>query len=94
MTNKSSTKKLELALVLFLIIFSFFAGVSYSEAVKDHAGWLFEPKEEEVELPDLSKTSIQPVSVVDENGENINQVDERAINENPVNNEISQTEKK
>lgn len=47
-------KGIEIILVLVLLAFSFFAGVKYSNAVKTHAGWLFEPREEEVELPDLS----------------------------------------
>ncbi len=44
----------KIIVILTLMLFAFFAGVKYSEAVKNHAGWLFEPKEEEVELPDLS----------------------------------------
>lgn len=36
------------------MIFCFFAGVKYSDDIKSHASWLFENKEEEVELPDLS----------------------------------------
>lgn len=48
-------KVIELVIVIGLLAFSFFAGVKYSEAVKEHAGWLFESKgEEEIELPDLS----------------------------------------
>jgi len=57
-----------------LLIFSFFAGVKYSDSVKSHASWLFENKEEEVELPDLSKeTNTGEIgATVDENGENLN----------------------
>jgi hypothetical protein len=49
-------KTIELVVVAVLLAFSFFAGVKYSESVKEHAGWLFEVREveEEVELPDLS----------------------------------------
>jgi hypothetical protein len=48
-------KTIELIVVATLLVFAFFAGVKYSESVKEHAGWLFETKgEEEVELPDLS----------------------------------------
>lgn len=47
-------KIIELVIVAMLLAVSFFAGVKYSESVKDHAGWLFESKEEEIELPDLS----------------------------------------
>jgi len=66
------TKKIELIVVLFLLTFAFFAGVSYSDAIKHHAGWLFEPKEEEVELPDLSKESQNGSIAVDDVGEAIN----------------------
>jgi hypothetical protein len=72
MKSKNPTKGLELAILLFLLVFSFFAGVNYSDAVKNHASWLFEPKEEEIELPDLSKESGSEFgAVVDENGENL-----------------------
>lgn len=47
-------KTVELIVAIFLMIFCFFAGVKYSDGVKSHASWLFESKEEEVELPDLS----------------------------------------
>lgn len=47
-------KAIELIVALFLMIFCFFAGVKYSDDIKSHASWLFESKEEEVELPDLS----------------------------------------
>lgn len=47
-------KVIEAIVVLTLLVFSFFIGVKYSESVKSHASWLFEGKEEEVELPDLS----------------------------------------
>ncbi len=46
-------KLVEAIVVLTLLVFSFFIGVKYSESVKSHASWLFENKEEEVELPDL-----------------------------------------
>ncbi len=47
-------KTIELILAIFLMFFCFFAGVKYSDSIKSHASWLFESKEEEVELPDLS----------------------------------------
>lgn len=48
-------KAIELIVAIFLVVFSFFAGVKYSDDIKSHASWLFENKgEEEVELPDLS----------------------------------------
>ena len=65
-------KTIELIVVLTLLIFSFFAGVKYSDSVKSHASWLFEAKEEEVELPDLSNENINENSVtLDESGENL-----------------------
>jgi len=64
-------KTIELIVVLTLLIFSFFAGVKYSDSVKSHASWLFEAKEE-VELPDLSNENINENSVtIDEGGENL-----------------------
>lgn len=36
------------------MIFCFLAGVKYADDIKSHASWLFESKEAEVELPDLS----------------------------------------
>jgi len=66
-------KIIELIIIITLLIFSFFAGVKYSDSVKNHASWLFEPKEEEVELPDLSHENLQEMDMpMDENGENIN----------------------
>lgn len=47
-------KIVELIIVVTLLIFSFLAGVKYSDSVKNHVSWLFENKEEEIELPDLS----------------------------------------
>lgn len=57
-------KTIELILVATLLILSFFAGVKYSESVKNHASWLFESKgEEEIELPDLSGENNVEISV-------------------------------
>jgi len=63
-------KTIELIVVTTLLIFAFFAGVKYSDSVKNHASWLFETRgEEEVELPDLSKENSGEIGgVVDENG--------------------------
>ena len=47
-------KIVELIIVVTLLIFSFLAGVKYADSVKRHVSWLFENKEEEIELPDLS----------------------------------------
>lgn len=63
------TKVIEFVVVVTLLIFSFFAGVKYSDSVKNHASWLFEPKEEEVELPDLSHENLQEMGApMDDNG--------------------------
>ena len=65
-------KIIELVIDATLLIFAFFAGVNYSDSVKNHASWLFEAKEEEVELPDLSNESNPDGTVtMDEDGENV-----------------------
>ena len=51
-------KAVELIIILVLIIFSFFAGVKYSDSVREHASWIFETKDEDVELPDLSNQDV------------------------------------
>lgn len=55
-------KTIELIVAIFLMVCCFFAGVKYSDGVKSHASWLFESKEEEVELPDLSSESEVEIS--------------------------------
>lgn len=67
-------KTIELVIVAILLIFSFFAGVKYSDSVKNHASWLFETKdEEEVALPDLSNESgVEITAPSEENPENFN----------------------
>ncbi len=61
------TKAIEFIVVLTLLIFAFFAGVNYSDSIKNHASWLFEPKEEEIALPDLSNENMQEMeSPIDE----------------------------
>jgi hypothetical protein len=52
------TKVIELIVVLVLLVFAFFAGVKYSDSVKSHASWIFESKDEEIELPDLSDETV------------------------------------
>ena len=47
-------KLVELIIIVILLVFSFLGGVKYSDGVKSHVSWLFENKEEEIELPDLS----------------------------------------
>ena len=51
-------KTIELLAILVLLALSFLIGVKYSESVKSHADWLFESKEDEIELPDLSNETI------------------------------------
>lgn len=72
------TKLIEVIVVLALLLFSFFLGVRYSDKVKEHASWMFEAKEEEVELPDLSGGASgseygdpESASPVDEDGQSI-----------------------
>lgn len=44
------SKTLELVVILFLLIFSFVAGVVYSPSVRANFDWLFEVKEQEIEV--------------------------------------------
>ena len=48
------TKTIKIAISFILLLLAFFAGVNYSDSVKESAGWLFEGRGDEVELPDLS----------------------------------------
>lgn len=66
-------KTIELIVAITLLIFSFFAGVKYSDSVRNHASWLFETRDEqEVELPDLSNENNGEIgATIDENGENL-----------------------
>lgn len=61
-------KAIELIVVITLMVFSFVVGVKYSDSVKSHAGWLFETKEEEVDLPDLTNEVSPDGSTVYDNG--------------------------
>ncbi len=62
------TKAIEGIVIVTLLLFAFFIGVKYSESVKSHASWLFENKEDEVELPDLSNENSGEIgATVDEN---------------------------
>ena len=61
-------KAIELIVVVTLMVFSFVIGVKYSESVKSHAGWLFETKEEEVDLPDLTNENSPEVAPVYDTG--------------------------
>ena len=48
------TKPIKITISFILLLLAFFAGVNYSDSVKESAGWLFEGRGDEVELPDLS----------------------------------------
>lgn len=62
------TKAIEGIVIVTLLLFAFFIGVKYSESVKSHASWLFENKDDEVELPDLSNENSGEIgTTVDEN---------------------------
>lgn len=63
------TKTIQIFATIILIIFAFFAGVSYSDAIKSHASWLFEQKEDEIELPDLSEEPAEVETQMPENNE-------------------------
>lgn len=75
-------KTVKLIIVLILLIFAFVAGVKYSNSVKSHAGWLFEAKEEEVELPDLSDEN--NAEATGENDQNAPNIDGGATTETPA----------
>ncbi|MDX2082910.1 MAG: hypothetical protein SFV53_02860 [Rickettsiales bacterium] len=76
------TKIIELIVVVTLLIFSFVIGVKYSENVKSHASWLFESKEEEVDLPDLTNENNADESTIYDGGaaENGDQMPEATDN--------------
>jgi hypothetical protein len=62
--NKTS----EILAIIILLIISFFLGVKYSDNIKNHANWLFESKEEELEMPDITNEDIDDLgSSIDEN---------------------------
>ena len=61
-------KAAEAVVIITLMIFSFILGVKCSDSVKNHAGWLFETKEDEVELPDLINDGNGEINVIDESG--------------------------
>ncbi len=79
-------KLVELIIVVTLLIFSFLAGVKYADNVKSHVSWLFENKEEEIELPDLSNENAVEITAPVEGspapveGENVDQ--QKAVDAN------------
>lgn len=53
------TQKLEIFIIAVIsLTFAFLAGVKYADSVKESIGWIFEARESDVELPDLSKESM------------------------------------
>lgn len=52
------TKAVKIVIVAVVALLSFVAGVKYAEQVKSHASWMFESKDDEVALPDLSNEEI------------------------------------
>jgi len=53
------SKAIKIVVVAAVAALAFVAGVKYSEQVKSHASWMFESKEDEVALPDLSNEEIE-----------------------------------
>lgn len=49
------SKVLELVMISVLLISAFFFGVAYSGPVKENLSWLFEVKEQEVEILEIRK---------------------------------------
>ncbi len=84
------------ALIFFtLVLFSFFAGVKYSESVKEHAGWLFEIKEEEADPLDITIEESREIgATIDEtidSEDNFSEDYEDQIDsQNPVDSEITE----
>lgn len=52
------SKTFKITLVLAVSLLAFVSGVKYAEQVKSHASWMFESKDDEVALPDLSNEEI------------------------------------
>ena len=65
-------KLFEGIIVIVVLIFAFFAGVKYSDDIKQQVGWLFETKEEAEELPNLSLEEIRNVDSDIDEGVNYN----------------------
>lgn len=57
------TKTIKITISFILLLLAFFAGVNYSDSVKESADWLFEGRGDEVELPDLSVEESAAVEV-------------------------------
>jgi hypothetical protein len=52
-------KLVEIIIFLGLLMASFFAGVKYSDNVRDASEWLFEEKEKEIEIEDIEDDIIE-----------------------------------
>ena len=72
-------KAIELIVVLVLLVFAFLAGVKYSDSVRSHAGWIFENKDEEVELPDLSDETVNESGAAVEENKNMENNSEQMV---------------
>lgn len=96
----NKNKITELAIFFALLVVTFLAGVKYSDPIKSHASWLFEAKEEELELPDLSNEESTEELNIEQNqpannsqntninsNEQVNNVE--PANQNPSNNPAS-----
>lgn len=47
-------KAIELIMVITLLTFAFFAGITYSGSIKNHVSWIFEIQESDAELSKIS----------------------------------------
>jgi len=82
----NKNKITELAIFFALLVVAFLAGVKYSDPIKSHASWLFEAKEEELELPDLSNEENTEELNIEQN-QPVNNLQNTNINSNePINN--------
>lgn len=91
------SKALELVVISILVISAFFFGVSYSGQVKENFNWLFEIKEQEVEIPtrNQEKNLIKPIKIEKnflEESENPDNSEENSINLNNNDNNIEVTQ--
>ncbi len=66
-------KVIEAIAILGLLVFSFFLGVKYSDQIKERAGWLFETKEEEIELPSINSDGSVEIEIPAEENNQYNQ---------------------
>ena len=60
------SKAVKIVIVAAAAFLSFVAGVKYAEQVKSHASWMFESKDDEVALPDLSNEEIEGATTSDQ----------------------------